>query len=33
MNPYALYIKCGGSMNYDSKNPGGVSRLLRTTLR
>jgi ribonuclease HI len=24
MNPYALYIKCDGSMDYDSKNTGGV---------
>ena len=24
MNPYALYIKCDGSMNYDSKNTGGI---------
>ena len=24
MNPYALYIKCDGAMDYDSKNPGGV---------
>ena len=24
MNPYALYIKCDGAMNYDSKNTGGV---------
>ncbi|MBU2492648.1 MAG: hypothetical protein KJ571_08500 [Bacteroidetes bacterium] len=24
MNPYALYIKCDGSMNYDSKNSGGI---------
>jgi len=24
MNPYALYIKCDGAMNYDSKNTGGI---------
>jgi ribonuclease HI len=24
MNPYELYIKCDGSMNYDSKNTGGI---------
>lgn len=24
MNPHALYVKCDGSMNYDSKNTGGV---------
>lgn len=24
MNPYALYIKCDGSMNYDAKNTGGI---------
>lgn len=24
MNPYALYVKCDGAMNYDSRNTGGV---------